>query len=138
MTKKNRKKIIIIGEINNKSGRKKPYVLFGPGRWGTADPWLGIPVSWNQISNAKIIIELNIEGLEPDPSFGSHFFQNLTSLHLAYFTLNKNSTQINFNWDLLSNFKIFKETDYVKWIKIEKPLNCMIDGSSGKGEIIQD
>ena len=90
-----------IEKFNKKIGKKNPYLLIGPGRWGSSDPWLGIPVSWDQISNAKVIIELSIEGLEPDPSFGSHFFQNLTSLHLAYFTLNKKLTQTNINWNLL-------------------------------------
>ena len=96
-----------IEQYNNQLGKDNPYLLIGPGRWGSSDPWLGIPVSWNQINHAKIIIELGIEGLEPDPSFGSHFFQNLTSLHLAYFTLNK----------------------------LDKKLDCMIDGTSGRGII---
>ena len=127
-----------IEKFNKKIGKKNPYLLIGPGRWGSSDPWLGIPVSWNQISNAKVIIELSIEGLEPDPSFGSHFFQNLTSLHLAYFTLNKKLTQTNINWDLLSNFKTFENTDCLHWIKLKEPLQCIVDGTSGKGIIVQD
>ena len=127
-----------IEKFNKKIGKKNPYLLIGPGRWGSSDPWLGIPVSWNQISNAKVIIELSIEGLEPDPSFGSHFFQNLTSLHLAYFTLNKKLTQTNINWDLLSNFKTFENTDCLRWIKLKEPLQCIVDGTSGKGIIAQD
>jgi len=127
-----------IKTFNKMIGKNNSYLLIGPGRWGSSDPWLGIPVSWDQISNAKVIIELNIEGLEPDPSFGSHFFQNLTSLHLAYFTLNKKLTKTNINWDLLLSFEIFKSTDYLSWIKLKKPLGCMIDGSSGKGVIVQD
>ena len=79
-----------IEKLNSKLGPTNPYLLMGPGRWGSSDQWLGIPTSWDQINNAKIIMELSVEGLEPDPSFGSHFFQNLTSLHLGYFTFNKN------------------------------------------------
>ena len=77
-----------IEKINKKMDR--PYLLIGPGRWGSADPWLGIPVTWNQISHAKVIVEYSHEKMNPDPSFGSHFFQNITSLHLSYFTLDKN------------------------------------------------
>ena len=124
-----------IEEYNKKLGPNKPYLLIGPGRWGSSDPWLGVPVSWNQINHAKIIIELGIEGLEPDPSFGSHFFQNLTSLHLAYFTLNKKETKTKLNWTLLNGFKVQESTDYVKLIKLNKTLDCMIDGTSGKGII---
>ena len=124
-----------IEKYNNQLGKNNPYLLIGPGRWGSSDPWLGIPVSWGQINHAKIIIELGIEGLEPDPSFGSHFFQNLTSLHLAYFTLNKKETKTKLNWELLNGFKIQDSTDYVKLIKLNKNLDCMIDGTSGKGII---
>ena len=124
-----------IEEYNKKLGSDKPYLLIGPGRWGSSDPWLGIPVSWNQINHAKIIIELGIEGLEPDPSFGSHFFQNLTSLHLAYFTLNKKDTKTKLNWNLFNTFKVKESTDYVKLIKLDKSLNCIIDGTAGKGII---
>ena len=124
-----------IEEYNKKLGPNNPYLLIGPGRWGSSDPWLGIPVSWNQINHAKIIIELGIEGLEPDPSFGSHFFQNLTSLHLAYFTLNKKDTKTKLNWNLLNAFKVKDSTDYVKLIKLDKSLNCIIDGTAGKGII---
>ena len=124
-----------IEQYNNQLGKDNPYLLIGPGRWGSSDPWLGIPVSWNQINHAKIIIELGIEGLEPDPSFGSHFFQNLTSLHLAYFTLNKKETKTKLNWELLNGFTIQDSTDYVKLIKLDKKLDCMIDGTSGKGII---
>ena len=125
-----------IESLNKYLGPKKPYVLVGPGRWGSSDPWLGIPTSWDQINNAKVIIELGIEGVEPDPSFGSHFFQNLTSLHLGYFTFNKKKTQTDINWKLLSSFKILsKSTDYVKLLKLNKPMCCVIDGTSGKGII---
>ena len=124
-----------IEEYNQQLGLDNPYLLIGPGRWGSSDPWLGIPVSWEQINHAKIIIELGIEGLEPDPSFGSHFFQNLTSLHLAYFTLNKKETKTKLNWKLLNGFKVEDSTDYVKLIKLDKSLECMVDGISGRGII---
>jgi CheY-like chemotaxis protein len=126
-----------IEEFNKYLGPDKPYLLIGPGRWGSSDQWLGIPTSWEQINNAKIILELGIEGLEPDPSFGSHFFQNLTSLHLGYFTFNKKQTNKHINWDILKKTQTEKSTEYVKLLKMEKPLKCIIDGTSGKGVILQ-
>jgi hypothetical protein len=126
-----------IEEINKSLGPQKPYLLIGPGRWGSSDQWLGIPTSWEQINNAKIIMELGIKGLEPDPSFGSHFFQNLTSLHLGYFTFNKKQTKNDINWDILKKTTTEKSTDYVKLLKMENPLKCIIDGTSGKGVIFQ-
>ena len=127
-----------IEKYNQQLGPDNPYMLIGPGRWGSTDSWLGIPVSWAQINHTKIIIELGIKGLEPDPSFGSHFFQNLTSLHLAYFTLNKKQTKTKLNWKLLNGFKVEDSTDYVKLIKLDKSLECMIDGTSGQGIIQYD
>tara|TARA_B100000614_G_scaffold100945_1_gene90710 strand:+ start:2557 stop:5460 length:2904 start_codon:yes stop_codon:yes gene_type:complete len=125
-------------EIYNKRlGKENPYVLIGPGRWGSSDQWLGIPVKWSQINNAKVIIELGIEGLEPDPSFGSHFFQNLTSLHIAYFTLNKKQTKSQFNWQFLNDSEIIECDNNVKLIELENSLECVIDGTSGKGYISQ-
>ena len=126
-----------IEELNKYLGPKKPYLLIGPGRWGSSDQWLGIPTEWEQINNAKIIIELGIDGLEPDPSFGSHFFQNLTSLHLGYFTFNKKQTNKDINWNILKKATTEKSTDYVKLLKMKKPLQCIIDGTSGKGVIFQ-
>ena len=68
-----------IEKMNKLMSPKNPYLLIGPGRWGSSDPWLGIPVTWEQISGAKSIIEMSIEGLNADPSFGSHFFHNLNT-----------------------------------------------------------
>ncbi len=126
-----------IEELNKYLGPKRPYILIGPGRWGSSDQWLGIPTTWEQINNAKIIMELGIEGLEPDPSFGSHFFQNLTSLHLGYFTFNKKQTRTDINWDIFNNSVTEKSTDYVTLLKMKDPLKCIIDGTSGKGIIFQ-
>ena len=72
-----------------------------------------------------------------DPSFGSHFFQNLTSLHLGYFTFNKKQTKKDINWDLLNKAQIEKSTDYVKLLKMDNSLKCIIDGTSGKGIIFE-
>ena len=127
-----------IEKLNSKLGPTNPYLLMGPGRWGSSDQWLGIPTSWDQINNAKIIMELSIEGLEPDPSFGSHFFQNLTSLHLGYFTFNKKQTINNINWDFINELDVSESNGCVKLLKLKNPLKCMIDGTTGKGIIFKN
>ena len=121
---------------NNMIGKNNPYILAGPGRWGSADPWLGVPISWQQISNTKIIIEIGHEDFPVDPSFGSHFFQNITSLHIGYFTIdNKNSDDfINNVW--LEKQKPKKSGHYVDWYQFNDPFKTIIDGLSGKGKIL--
>ena len=127
-----------IEKFNSKLGPTNSYLLMGPGRWGSSDQWLGIPTSWDQINNAKIIMELSVEGLEPDPSFGSHFFQNLTSLHLGYFTFNKKQTINNVNWDFINELDVLESNGCVKLLKLKHPLKCMIDGTTGKGIIFKN
>ena len=129
---------VIVKEINkiNKSlGEKNPYLLIGPGRWGTSDPWLGIPVNWKQISNAKIIIELGIDNLNPDPSYGSHFFQNLTSMHIGYFTIEKSNYKKSVDWNWIDEQRVTEEMTYVKLIKLKEELLITIDGYNGQGII---
>ena len=123
---------------NKKLGSKKPYLLIGPGRWGTADPWLGIPVEWEQITNAKAIIEVGIDELNPDPSFGSHFFQNIVNLRIGYFTINKKQHKKYINWNWINNHKNLYKTKYINVISLNKPLYIKIDGMNGKGIILKD
>ena len=122
--------------INKELGDNNPYLIIGPGRWGTSDPWLGIPVSWKQISNAKAIIEMGIENLNPDPSFGSHFFQNITSLHIGYFTIKKQECEKNLNLKWLRDADCFKKTKHIKWIQLKSNLIIKINGTTGVGEIL--
>ena len=118
--------------INNKS-----YLLAGPGRWGSTDPWLGIPVSWRQISKAKLIIEIGIESLPIDPSFGSHFFQNLTSLHIGYLTIDqKNKTEL-IDEDWLSKEEKIKSGRYIDHYSFGTPISSYINGQTGQGFIIK-
>jgi len=124
-----------IDSLNKFLKPETPCLLIGPGRWGTSDPWLGIPVSWKQISNAKTIIELGIDSLNPEPSYGSHFFQNLTSMHIGYFTIQKNKYEEAINWDWINNQKIIKEKKYTKLIELNNELLVIIDGHNGKGVI---
>lgn len=125
----------IIGEYNNILGSENPYLLIGPGRWGSSDPWLGIPVNWEQITNAKSIIEIGIDKLNPDPSFGSHFFQNLTSLMISYFTLGYRDYKKNIDWNWLKKQNHIKKSKYVNIVSLNEPLVIQVDGTKGNGLI---
>ena len=125
-----------IESYNNNIGSTNSYILAGPGRWGSADPWLGVPINWQQISHAKIIIEIGHKDFPVDPSFGSHFFQNLTSLHIGYFTIdNKNKNDfINDSW--LDEYEPKERGEYVEWYQFNNPFKTIIDGLSGNGKIL--
>ena len=125
-----------IESFNNNIGKSNPYILAGPGRWGSADPWLGVPINWQQISHAKIIIEIGHKNFPVDPSFGSHFFQNLTSLHIGYLTIdNKNNNDfINDTW--LNQYKPKEKGKFIDWYQFNYPFKTVIDGLSGNGKII--
>jgi len=125
-----------IERMNSEISAKSPYLLIGPGRWGSSDPWLGIPITWEQISGAKTIIEMSIEGLNADPSFGSHFFHNLTNLRVGYLTQDKKNKSLDLSW--LDSCNVKKESKYLKWITLNKPLIIQIDGSSGKSLILKE
>ena len=120
---------------NKKLGSKKSYILAGPGRWGSADPWLGIPVNWTQISGAKVIIELGLEKFPIDPSFGSHFFQNVTGMRIGYFTINHKGKSDLFNLKWIRKQTVKDKKSFTTWIETEKPLEVIIDGQNGKGKI---
>ena len=126
-----------IEHINNKMSENEQFILIGPGRWGSADPWLGVPVEWDQISKAKVIIEYGMENFPVDPSFGSHFFQNVTSMRIGYFTLNhkKKADYLDLKW--LNKQKVAAVTKHTKWIRLERPLSVTIDGETGEGSIIK-
>ena len=126
-----------IDVINRQMGNDNPYLLIGPGRWGTADPWLGIPVNWKQISHAKVIVELGIEEFNPEPSFGSHFFQNVTSLRIGYFTLQHIDKGGDLDLDWLKSQPVKQATKFIRWIQLEEPLHIRIDGSTGEGIILK-
>jgi CheY-like chemotaxis protein len=114
-----------------------PYILSGPGRWGTADPWLGIPVEWQQISGTKVIIELGMENLPIDPSFGSHFFQNIASLRIGYLTINHKNKDEWYDLSKLIGSKVVEEQTYTKLIELVYPLIVNINGKNGEGLIVE-
>jgi hypothetical protein len=127
-----------VGEINKKlCEENRKYVLIGFGRWGTADPWLGIPVEWYHISNARMIIEANLEGFHVDPSQGSHFFHNLTSLGLGYFHIKRNSAGEFIDWAWLKSQKPLRKTKFVTHVRVEKPLTIKINARNSRGVILK-
>jgi hypothetical protein len=112
----------------------KPYLLIGFGRWGSSDPWLGIPVNWGQVSGAKVIIEAAIENLNVEFSQGSHFFHNLTSFNVCYFSINMGAP-IQLDWEWLNKQKPANEMRFVKHVSLHYPLIIKVDGRSGRGVI---
>ena len=126
----------LIYGINKKFIEKEAnYALIGPGRWGSSDPWLGIPVKWAQISNAGLIIESGLEHFRVDPSQGTHFFQNLTSFRIGYFTINNYLNDGNINYDFLDEQEAYYEDEYVKIIEFEENLEIFIDGKHNIGVV---
>jgi len=126
-----------IESMNHELSPSSKYVLAGPGRWGTADPRLGIPVNWHQISGAKVIVEMELADFKIDPSFGSHFFQNVTSMRIGYFTVSASKrSKDRINWSVLNNQTIIKETKYLKCLEFPTPLRINIDGESGNGIVL--
>jgi CheY-like chemotaxis protein len=113
------------------------YVLIGPGRWGSADPWLGIPVKWHQISGARIIVESGLKNYRIDPSQGTHFFQNLTSFRVGYFTINPYINEGCYDVDFLNSLRPVYEDNHIRHIRFEEPLEIMIDGRKHKGVILK-
>ncbi len=107
---------------------KRKYILIGPGRWGTRDRWIGIPVNWPQISNAGIIIETSLEDFPLDASSGSHFFHNVTSMNVGYFSVQPEFANSYIRYDILAGQKLISETKYVKHIRFKKPLKVRMDG----------
>ncbi len=115
----------------------KPYLLVGVGRWGSLDPWLGIPVKWDQICGAKTIIEAGFKDFDVDPSQGSHFFQNITSFMVGYFTVNSRVKHAFIDWDWLRQQPAAEEKRFVRHIRLDKPVIVKIDGHQNKGMILK-
>ncbi len=129
---------IEIERINEKfiqEGRN--YVLTGPGRWGSSDHWLGIPIKWPQISMARVIIESGLPNYHIDPSQGTHFFQNLTSFRVGYFTINPHFKEGFYDIDYLNSQPAYFEDKHVRHIRFEHPFKIQIDGRHNKGVIFK-
>ncbi|HAN17645.1 MAG TPA: pyruvate, phosphate dikinase [Bacteroidales bacterium] len=128
-----------IDKLNSKmQSRGKSYVLIGPGRWGTRDKFIGIPVVWPQISNAKVIVEISLEDFPLDASLGSHFFHNVTSMNVGYFSVNHKFIKDFITWDILNEQKVVEQTKYFKHIRFEKPVTITMDGRKRISAITYD
>lgn len=113
----------------------RSYILVGPGRWGSSDPYLGVPVKWNHISEAKVIVECGIEKFEVEPSQGTHFFQNVTSLGVGYLTISPFRGDGIFREELLDSMPALYEGSYLRQVRFEHPLWVCVDGRSNRGMI---
>jgi len=128
----------IIGSLNEMFQRNEEhYVLVGPGRWGSSDPWLGVPVKWPQISNARVIVESGLDNYRIDPSQGTHFFQNLTSFNVGYFTINPYIKDGFFDLPFLQDQTVAYENDLVKHIRFNDPITIKIDGQKKIGTVLK-
>ncbi|HOJ18458.1 MAG TPA: PEP/pyruvate-binding domain-containing protein [Ignavibacteriaceae bacterium] len=116
---------------------KKPYILMGVGRWGSFDPWLGIPVTWDQISGAGVIVESGFKDFIVSPSQGSHFFQNITSFRVGYFTVNSLAKSGTLDWDWLNKQTAYEELEYTKHLRFSSPLTVKINGRENLGVILK-
>ncbi|TFG41381.1 MAG: phosphoenolpyruvate synthase PpsA, partial [Syntrophobacterales bacterium] len=125
-----------VGRLNKQlEVQKRKYLLIGPGRWGSADRWLGIPVKWNDISGVRAMVETATEALRADPSQGSHFFHNITSLDISYLTTAANGTDF-IDWDWLLAQPTEAATTYLRHIRLAKPLTIKIDGKHSQAVIV--
>ena len=114
----------------------KHYVLVGPGRWGSSDTWLGIPVKWPNISAARVIVEAGLTNYRVDPSQGTHFFQNLTSFGVGYFTINAYMNDGIYNQELLNAMPAVEETRFLRWVHFDRPLTVKMDGKKKLGVVV--
>ncbi len=114
------------------------YVLVGPGRWGSSDHWLGVPVKWPHISAARVIVEVALKNYHVDPSQGTHFFQNLTSFGVGYFTVDTNHPGEGglIRKDILDSMPAVEETAYVRHVRFDRPLRILMDGKKQEGVVM--
>ena len=118
-------------------GAEGTAVLIGPGRWGSSNTWLGIPVTWGQISTAHIIVETTLDNFIVDPSQGSHFFHNLTSAGVVYMTIDPRGGKEFIDWEWLDSQPAVAETELVRYLRLERPLEARIDGRTSRGVILK-
>lgn len=126
-----------IGQLNRLLFEEKRFcILLGFGRMGTSDPWLGIPLTWSQMSQAKVVIEADRDGLEVEPSLGSHFYHNLTTLRMGYFHIMHQKNEHEYiHWELLKKLPVYKQTKHVKLVRLTSTFDIKIDGRSNRGMI---
>lgn len=125
-------------EINDRFLKEnKNYILVGPGRWGSSDPWLGIPIRWPQISAARLIVESGLENYRIDPSQGTHFFQNLTSFRVGYFTINPHIGEGTYDIGFLESQPAFWENEHIRHVRFDEPCEIALDGKKSFGVVMK-
>jgi hypothetical protein len=117
----------------------RPYLLLGFGRWGSSDPWLGIPVKWGQIAGARVIVESTLPGMDKEPSQGAHFFHNLISFQVSYLCVRHDDASTagarNIDWEWLGRQPCCVESEHVRHVRLDEPLRIKVDGRSGRGAV---
>ncbi|PWT71656.1 MAG: histidine kinase [Proteobacteria bacterium] len=127
-----------VARMNSKLlSENKPYILIGVGRWGSNDPWLGVPVTWEQVAGARVIVEAGFRDLRVTPSQGSHFFQNLTAFQVQYFTVNPDLGEGFVDWEWIASQPASEQIDSVRHVRLEEPLEIMVSGKTGEGLIVK-
>jgi hypothetical protein len=127
-----------IGRFNAELGAVGlPYILVGVGRWGSSDPWLGIPVKWNQISGARVLVEASFKDLRVEPSQGTHFFQNLISFRIGYFTIDTVARDDFLDWDWLRSQQPVTKRKFTRHLSFDTPIKVQMNGRSNQGVILK-
>jgi hypothetical protein len=135
---KSRQAAMEIGLLNSQLlSENRCYLLIGVGRWGTLDPWLGIPVTWGQISGAKAIVEAGFKDFTVTPSQGSHFFQNINSFSVGYFTIQSSDKNGFIDWEWLKNQVAIQETEFVRLLRFTEPISIQLSGHTNRGIVIK-
>jgi len=125
-----------IGRLNAELAREgRSYLLIGPGRWGSGDRWLGIPVGWTDISSVGAMVEASYEKLRADPSLGSHFFHNIIGMGISFFTVTGEGRSF-LDWEQLLDLSLYRETSQVARVRLDEPLRVKVDGRSSQGVIL--
>src|SRR5499427_2901813 len=119
------------------SAENQPYLLIGVGRWGSNDPWLGIPVEWDEISGARVIVEAGFRDFRVTPSQGSHFFQNLTAFQVGYFTVNPDAGEGSLDWQWLAEQPAVNERECVRHLQLSEPLKIVMNSRTSQGVIFK-
>ena len=127
-----------VARLNAKlQAQGRSYLLIGVGRWGSNDPHLGIPVSWNEIAGARAIVESGFRDMQVTPSQGTHFFQNLTSCNVGYFTVNPAAGEGFIDWEWLAAAKPVEGSEFVRWLHFDEPLLIKMSGRTGEGVVLK-
>jgi hypothetical protein len=127
-----------VGRLNGRLLEQgTPYALVGVGRWGSRDPWLGIPVTWDQVSGAQVIVEAGLRDLKVTPSQGTHFFQNLTSFNVGYFTVNPETGDGTVDWEWLEGQPARSSAAHVRHVRLDRPILVLMNGKKNEGVILK-